>query len=267
MVSELQVTETTQIRRELAGRDLRAVSPRVIAVEELEDSGDALAVTPPEGSIVVYYAAAESGALLDAIASALVERDAARLRELGGRVLTTFRAQRRITEAEMPQARQDLLALPCLFEVRYGNRAVAGPIGLLYGNPFGTVTLGYNGPIEDRELSIAEYHAANSGAGYSYLVARRAPELSELERLVLEHLPASVGQFDLAAMAKPTGDTFQQVADVAKQMVADARATKKGTMPFLPLLNERLRTQEISLTASAQTLARARRELMARSER
>jgi hypothetical protein len=253
------------LRRELQTRDLQFVKPTVLTVGDVESGGDAQAVTPPAGSIVIYYAAA-GDKLLASIQAALSAKDNKQLARLG-------REARKRLEAWEPRSENQILAelpeIPCLFDVRYNTKTVADHVGLLGKLRFGTVTLPYTGGrIADNGFQIAEYRKTAQTRGYQYFIAKRAPVLTRLERAALERVSAELSEIHVGSPVAE--DTVKEVADVVKQMVKEAKEMKEQAkrgprFDLLDRLDKLLEQGKVSPTATAQALIEARLELLARS--
>jgi hypothetical protein len=153
----------TNLRNSLLERTLRFVKPQIMTLDDIDDSGDAIAIVPPPGSIVVYYAA-RGEEIIDRLSVALSTRDNSQLSVLGNKARKQFNDQPRLSET---QILEEISSVPCLFDVRYGRKTVAENVGLFGSNSFGTVTLTYiGGPIADEDFQLVEYCISNDTPGY-----------------------------------------------------------------------------------------------------
>lgn len=254
----------TQLTGSIRGRQQQTVKPIVLTLDELNDSGEAAAIVPPRGTIVIYFAA-QNDATVDSITTALSARDSVQLQSLGREALQRFRTAPRLPEDQVVNA---LTSVECLFTVSYAGRTVVEHIGLLPGQTFGTRTLAYIGsPTNDADFQITEFRASTNTPSYKYLIAKRAPVLTELERSVLNRLP--VERQGLTVGGLLAADTFQEVADVVKNMVNDAERQKEGKkgirFDLLDEISNQLQAGTLDPTATVQALMNAREQLVLRS--
>ena len=281
----MQSSEIARLRNQVEGWDRRSIKPRVLDVSRLSlrldaDIGvrsrarDLAAVIPVRGSIVVFYGSADNGIIAE-LSKAIREEDEHRLSAIGSEARSSFRGLPTLTESN---AIDEASAAKYLFDVKYAGKTAAGMVGLNRGMRLATATLSYvGGPTVPDDFEIVEYRRQPSGPGLDYLIALRAPILTYLERAMLDKIPHE--QLEVTVGVQMAEDTFQQVADVAKQMVEEVKqeaqknaARQKGrgnpTPQFTNILNDLdqlLQSGRISPTETAKRLMQARQDLLFRS--
>jgi hypothetical protein len=242
--------------------------PRVLDFDKLSLHSldkDVVSVVPPRSSVVVYYAPAASGFIRD-LAAAFSTSDERHLRTIGREMRASFDAQPKLSEK---QALERLRAAECLFDVRYSSKTIAENFGLIGQLRFATVTLSYIG-IEaiENDFKILEYITARTTPGYEYLIARRAPVLTDLEKAALKKVPNELLEI---TVGKPVAsDTMKEVADFIAREVEKAKQTR-GCMGIpesidLQELGRMLQSGTINPTGTAHALMRAREDLFFRSQ-
>ncbi|MCQ4040793.1 hypothetical protein ACFOSC_08725 [Streptantibioticus rubrisoli] len=128
---------------------------------------------PPAGSVVLCVG--------DAAASSWQQLREAALRG-------DWQALRDAPVPAPPAPGTRLVAASPLFDLLCAGHTVARDLALPHGCPFRTVTFPYTGgPIRDADFRIVEHPGRDVPAvATSYLLLRRAPELTPLERRLLE---------------------------------------------------------------------------------
>ncbi|MFJ8388858.1 hypothetical protein ACIQ9Q_30880 [Streptomyces sp. NPDC094438] len=128
---------------------------------------------PPAGSVVIYVGDASAPAWQRLRAAAL-----------GGEWQTVRDTP--VPERPTPGAR--LVAASLSFDLLCAGHALVRDLALPHGIPFRTLTFPYTGgPLQDTDFGIVEHADGGIPAvRTTYLVMRRAPELTRLERQLLE---------------------------------------------------------------------------------
>ncbi|GAA1878673.1 hypothetical protein [Streptantibioticus ferralitis] len=169
---------------------------------------------PPPGSVVVYVGDSDAP-LWQQLRAAALRGD-----------------WRRMTETVAPavaDAGTALIAGSRYFDVRCAGRVLQHDVALPKGVPFRTLSFAYTGgPFSEDDLEIVEH--SGQVAEYvatSYVIVRRAPELTEVERQLLD----AVGPDQLTirlAHDEPCGNitTFDVVCEAVGRAAREAVAAK-----------------------------------------
>ncbi len=93
--------------------------------------------------------------------------------------------------ASLDEGFEKLLDSPMYFDVLYGSKELAGKLTLPDGDAYGAIGFAYNGgAINDEDFSIVEHHQNSNERAFSTLVVKVSPDLSDIERLAVEAVPA-----------------------------------------------------------------------------
>ena len=153
-----------------------------------------------------------------------------------------LRSEARNTRYEPPdRVLRALAAVPVLTEVSYRGKVVAEAIPLAEGLDVVTVVLPFAGGAVDPDGFVSAHYrprSAEVGVDVETFVVYRQPELTPLERRILERLPdadvnASVGRADLAAhwgraaVAAAAVGALSTGAFAARELVRQLRARER----------------------------------------
>ncbi|MGW7002670.1 hypothetical protein ACWGCW_07540 [Streptomyces sp. NPDC054933] len=194
----------------------RAGGPDVVVVTIPSALPDvpAAGMLPPPGSVVVYVG--------DADAPEWQQLRAAALRGDWRRMSGT-------TGPAVADPGAALSAGSRYFDVRCAGRALQRDAALPKGVPFRTLSFVYTGgPLAEDDLEIVEHSAqVAEPVATSYLIVRRAPELTAVERQLLGTVSPDQLTIRLAR-DEPCGNitTFDVVCDEVGRMAREAVAAK-----------------------------------------
>ncbi|WP_424888892.1 hypothetical protein [Streptomyces sp. XH2] len=217
---------------------------------------------PPPGSVVIYVGDTAAPAWQRLRAAAL-RRDWQGVRDTAG--------------PDRPA--EPLVAAARFFDVRYAGHTLVRDRVLPAGMPFGTQVLPYTGgPVEDEDFEIVEHadveHTDGDGAPRvetSYLLLRRAPRLSRVERELLGNVSPDVRHIHMGR-PQPCGSitTMDAVCEIVGRMAREAVAEKRargGVAPEDDVVLSGAGTAEVTgregeLAASVDRLLAVRRRLL-----
>ena len=261
----------TELRNLIGGWELKFVKPHVMSLEKLnlKIENDLDSLIPPRGTIVIYYAAADSK-VLDDLARAFLAENVHEVRSIARELQSNSSSRPRLSEEE---ALRGLHGADCLFDVRYRGKTIADLLGLYGGLRFATTTLSYiGGPTVRDDFQIVQYLKTKEHPGYKFLITIRPPVLTALEQAVIEKIP--VEMLEVTVGRPMAADTAKEVADAvreaAEKAVRDKRARENGgptpeSTRLLHEIEEMLKAGTIGPTETAEALMRARHELLFRS--
>ncbi len=245
-----------KLQADRESRLARSFTPEVILFEPGEEEG----VAPLAGSVLMI-AARKGNAIFEGLRRAYRARDVEALSKLGAQLKLIVEKRRVVSVARVVS---QVKKAPALFDLRYKTATLAPNVCLVGGVEIGTISLPYNGGhLVDSDFSIVEYHRTDAPRDYDVLLVKRPPRLSELEREVLQKLPAAESGLNIGSIAACPGFTVVIV-------IIFVAVTVAGKSCF----GLRDRLAEVSLppstiaklgpAATARQLVSMRRELFAR---
>lgn len=175
-------------------RLIRSVKPEVITFESSGEDN----LAPLPGSVLMV-AGRKGNAIFEDLRRAFRASDRTQLSSLGKQLITMVQRRKVVSVA---QAVRLIKNAPSLFDLRYRSTTLAPNISLVGGVEIGTISFPYNGGhLNDDEFSIVEYHQAETERDYDVFLVKRSPDLSELERSMLEQVAETSDMLNLGSAA------------------------------------------------------------------
>lgn len=219
-------------------------------------------LAPFPGSVTIFVAE-KNNRLFRELKVAFENKNESRLKELGKKLREIAQARE---VASVTKAVGQLIKKDSYFDFRYNGKTLAPNIGLINDVEIASLSFAYNGgELIDEDFDIIEYcdprNCDPSPEGYyEYLIIKRAPKLTDIEREVLKVVPTNQLELNIGAVAACPIATVVLVTVIVVVTVAGktcgAFRDRLAEVVFPPHL-----VQDIGKLASARELLNMRREV------
>lgn len=234
----------------------RAPDSVVSAAEFKRVRGSGNALTPIEGSIMMFWGPPDS-AIIPRLKDAYASGDLSTLHEVDEIIA------RQMADEPIPTldaAADAVLASPMHFDVRYGSKVLSRTLSLPEGAEVCLVVFPYNGgDLNEEDFALDQYHRAGETVEYPTLLVKVPPKLSEVELEAIRAVPADQIGINI-------GEASCCPAVTALVLIAVALATHAGIWQEIGDQMNKVRLTESEIArlgpmASAQELVAVRREI------
>ncbi|MDW5610315.1 MULTISPECIES: hypothetical protein [Mycolicibacterium] len=229
----------------------------IITVPHFTGSRKDYLLSPVKGSIMLFWAPRGSKVIAD-LADAYAAGDDDTLRRLSAQAA---REMKRHPVASLDEGFQILLDSPMYFDVMYGDKELAGKLTLPQGDAYGAIGFAYNGgAVNDGDFRFVQHQKNSVDADFSTLVVKVPPDLSEIEKLAVEAVPADMTGLNIGEATICPIATGALVAIVVALVTCAGGCEKMGEkLDQIRLSKAQLDT--LGPLASARELLAVRREV------